>query len=288
MKGIAQFVMQYRLSAILLIGVTGLLPILVWFGNAILSLVTLRRGPAEGALILGAAALVYGLAELVMGRQMVAAVGLLLLVWLPMYGVALLLRVTISLSLALLGATAFAALMLLFWHLMVPDAHAFWQGFLAPLLEDMSQQQREETLDFVVNNLMAYVALGLWANLVMGLLLGRYWQALLFNPGGFRQEFHALRFDRRLAVVSMVMLLAASVVGQGAVFQFGVILSTPFVLQGVAMVHGLATARNWSRLWLVLLYVSMPFIYVPVALIGILDSFMDFRQRFGKRSADTG
>ncbi len=288
MKGIAQFVMQYRLSAILLIAITGLLPILVWFGNAILSLVTLRRGPAEGALILGAAVLVYGSAQLFLAGQMATAVGLLLLVWLPMYGVSLLLRVTISLPLALFGATAFAALLLLFWHLMVPDAYAFWQSFLGPLLEDMTEQQREETLAFVVNSLMAYVALGLWANLVLGLLLGRYWQALLFNPGGFRQEFHALRFDRRLALVSMVMLLSASLVGQGAVFQFGVIFSTPFVLQGIAMAHGLIGARNWSRLWLVLMYVSLPFTYVPVALVGILDSFMDFRQRFGGRSADTG
>ncbi|MCC5856979.1 MAG: hypothetical protein JJT90_02410 [Ectothiorhodospiraceae bacterium] len=279
--------MRRRLQAALLVAATALVPIVAWLGNAALALVTLRRGPQDGALILLGAVVVYGGIELVLGGQALAVVSVLLLVWLPMYGTALVLRVSISLPLAVLTVTGFALLTLAAWHIMVPEPRMFWEAMLAPVLEGMPEAERADMVRFFSTTLVAYVAIGLWANTTIGLLLGRYWQAMLYNPGGFREEFHGLRLDRRLAALALVLLLVASFAEQGAILQFGLVIAMPFLLQALAVVHTLAFRRGWSKLWLVLMYVSLPFVYVPVALVGILDSFVDIRRRYAGHGADT-
>lgn len=287
MRSLAEFIMRRRLQAALLVGVTALMPLLVWLGNGALALVTMRRGPQDGAMILVGAVIVYGAVELLLGGRALAVVAMLLLVWLPMYGAALVLRISISLQLAVLAITAFTLLALAIWHLTVPDPRALWESILAPVLEDLSDEDRAAMVTFFSTTLVAYIAIGLWANTTIGLLLGRYWQAVLYNPGGFRKEFHRLRLDRRLAVVALVLLLLASFAGQGPVLQFGLVVATPFLLQALAMTHALVYRRGWSKVWLVILYLALPFAYVPVALVGILDSFVDFRRRYAEHGADT-
>jgi len=287
MRSLAEFIMRRRLQAALLVAVTALLPILIWLGNAALALVTMRLGPRDGAVVLVGAVVLYGAVELLLGGQAMAVAAMLLAVWLPMFGAALVLRVTVSLPLAVLTITGFSLLTVAVWHIAVPNPQAFWEAMLAPVLEGMPAEEQASMVAFFSTTLVAYVAIGMWANTVIGLLLGRYLQALLYNPGGFREEFHGLRLDRRLAVLALVLLLLASLVGQGAFLQFGLLLATPFLLQALAMSHALVYQRGWSRFWLVGLYAALPFVYVPVALIGILDSFVDFRRRYAEHGAGT-
>ncbi len=287
MRSLAEFIMRRRLQAALLVAVTALLPILIWLGNAALALVTMRLGPRDGAAVLVGAVVFYGAVELLLGGQALAVAVMVLLVWLPMFGAALVLRISVSLPLAVLTITGFSLLALVFWHVAVPDPNAFWESMLAPMLEGMPAEDQASMVAFFSTTLVAYMAIGLWGNTVIGLLLGRYFQALLYNPGGFREEFHGLRLDRRLAALALGLLLAASFVGQGAFLQFGLLLATPFLLQALAVSHALVYRRGWSKLWLLVVYAALPFVYVPVALIGILDSFVDFRRRYAGHGAGT-
>jgi len=42
------------------------------------------------------------------------------------------------------------------------------------------------------------------------LMLARWWQAVLYNPGGFQQEFHQFKLQPAIAMMLMVLFLAAS------------------------------------------------------------------------------
>ncbi len=121
--------------------------------------------------------------------------------------------------------------------------------------------------------------------LIASLLLGRWWQALLFNPGGFRAEFHALRFDRVLATG---LLLGVMVCNLGAA-DYGTwasLLGLPLLLAGLGLVHHAVQFWQLGVQWLVLMYIGL-LMFGPLSLvlvgIAFLDSVFDFRARLRPR-----
>jgi len=124
---------------------------------------------------------------------------------------------------------------------------------------------------------------------VLALILGRYWQALLYNPGGFGREFRSIRLPRGPALVLLVcMLLGPSFGPQMAMLT--PLCSVPLVFAGLALIHGLVAAKHLTRFWLVGLYVTlllfMQLIYPLLVLFAIVDSLIDFRGRLASKDAD--
>lgn len=123
-------------------------------------------------------------------------------------------------------------------------------------------------------------------------MLGRYWQAVLYNPGGFGREFRAVR----LPLVPALVLLACMLIGPN--FGAGLamltpICSVPLMFAGAALLHGLVAQGRLARFWLVGLYVTlllfMQLIYPLLVVLAIVDSLIDFRGRKsppGKDSAN--
>ena len=281
MKGLASFIMRSRVTAVLFVAGTSLVPFMAWLANAALALVSLRRGSLEGLIIVGGAVAVLAVIELILTGQPGGVVALLLLVWLPILLVTAILRSTVSLPLALSVASGMGVILLLGWSLSVPDPEAFWQAQLAEMGTELAPEQRQEIIQFFGRHLAAFLVIGLWLNILIGLLLGRYWQALLYNPGGFQQEFHAFRLDWRLGLVGIGVILASLVAGEagGLLSGLTLVFAALFLVQTVAVAHALVAARNWGWWPLVVVYGLMPFAAMPMALLGMLDTLMDFRRR---------
>ena len=117
-------------------------------------------------------------------------------------------------------------------------------------------------------------------------------QAALYNPGGFRQEFHRFRLDRALAYVALPFLLGVFFTGGGLAdfFRDGALLiGSAYLVQGMALVHGISGAVGASQAWLVgfyvLLVIAMPQAVVIVATLGYVDAWLDFRARLRSRTS---
>ena len=114
------------------------------------------------------------------------------------------------------------------------------------------------------------------------LALARGWQAGLYNPGGFREEFHALRLaPRELALLVMLGVLGG-VLGLPAL---GMLAWVPLLVAGIALVHGVIGYKGMNGLWLVAFYVLLittwPMILI-VLLMAFIDAFADFRGRLAR------
>ena len=120
------------------------------------------------------------------------------------------------------------------------------------------------------------------------LILARWWQALMYNPGGFQKEFHEFRLQPSVAMLLVGLFLLASLGGTvltGWILYFVI----PLAIAGVALVHGLVGIKRLSRLFLVAFYLLLP---SPLAVqllsvAALLDSFYDFRRRI-QPPADDG
>lgn len=285
MTGLAGFILRGRLQAILFIAGTSMVPFMAWLGCAAAALVVLRKGPSEGGLVLSAAVLVLAALEMALAGNPGGVAGMVLVLWLPVYLVSMVLRVTVSLPLALVTSTALAVLGIVLWHLMVPDPEAFWRLRLAGLEQELDEGQFDEVMGIFGIQLATFMAFGLWLNVLIGLLLGRAWQAAVYNPSGFRQEFYSLRFDWRLAAAALVIMLAATATGPGLLNDIALLLAGLFAVQALAMFHAVVRGRGWNTALLFVPYLLLPIAFMVVALLGILDTWLDIRRRLLNKPA---
>jgi hypothetical protein len=283
MQGILAFAMRSRAAAIGMVALGALMPLLLWLGAGILALITLRRGLGEGAVILaGATAVLLPVYALLIGAPM-AVLQPVALIWLPVVGMAQVLRTTVSLAAAVQAGALIAVGAVAVLYGLYGDPAAFWTRILEGVGAQLFAESPGEGWNQMVEQLAPRLT-GLWITnvlmvAVLCLLLGRWWQAMLYNPGGFRREFYELRFPLWFAGVAGAAVLASIMTPPGLFADLGTVLGAVFVLQAVAVAHALVARRGWSTGWLVGFYLVLPLLLRPAVLIGLVDTIMDFRAR---------
>lgn len=299
MKLLAAFVMRGRVQAIVVTTVAALLSLLLpplsYVSGAAVGLVALRIGPGQGMVVIAGAVLaVAALGTITLGAPWVAGVFLLAL-WLPVGVLAARLRRTVDLARTLRLAAGFGGAAVIAVYATVQDPAAWWAELLQQIFAAGTGQSPlgEEALADVAALMTGMAAAALTLGIMGALLLARWWQAILYNPGGFRSEFHQLRLGRGVTVAAMALLAMASLpIGVPAHFaaELAVVMMMLFVIQGLAVAHGLVTATGASSGWLIALYLLLLFMLpqtaVTLAVVGIVDNWFDFRQHFGSQKKD--
>ncbi|MGB0449171.1 MAG: hypothetical protein ACPGF6_01180 [Porticoccaceae bacterium] len=146
-----------------------------------------------------------------------------------------------------------------------------------------AQQAISGELDFTPDRTFV---LGLFAWLigstaVCGLFVSRWWQSLLFNPGGFQKEFHEFRLDQSVAVI-LIAFVIAGVVLPLAYRPWVELMSLPLLIAGVAVVHSSVKMMNMGVHWLGLMYFGLLFIGPTGTVLiglGLVDSILNLRSR---------
>ncbi|MES2605600.1 MAG: hypothetical protein V4603_11735 [Pseudomonadota bacterium] len=277
MRGLAEYVMSGRLQAATVAVLFGLIPGLSVVSGAVVALVILRRGLQDGIQILLWAMLPPGL-QWLLGDPSPAfvLVGVVL--------ASLVLRKTQSwqmTSVLIMLAGVLLQLSLPLQQTYIAHSQEIMDTLVANGLSLQVVVDGEvvtATSRQLVDALLRFYG-GYQMLMMLGcMLLGRYWQALLYNPGGFRQEFHNLRFDRRLMGVLLV-LVALGVYGVSPLNDWLMMFCMVPILNGLAVVHSVVAQRKMGTTWVILAYLLL-FIAAPAyVLLGFVDSAIDIRKR---------
>ena len=265
MRALAEFIMRGRAQAC----AVGLLGNLFPFVSpATIGLVTLRKGSGEG---------------------------LLVALWavLP-----LIVTLYISDSSPLLTAVSVASLFMMVVSANVLTWSASWSwtmlscvvvgGFISiglgfVLADDVELLVAE--IGEVIAKLQFILGLVAWVlalSAVVSLLLSRWWQSLVFNPGGFQEEFHRLRLSNQLAVMVLIAVVAGFYLPTE--YRPWVLLAAiPLLLSGVALIHHVVKTLQLGGQWLVLMYFGL-IVFSPTTgalLVGLAfsDSMLNLRSR---------
>ncbi|WP_010488349.1 hypothetical protein [Pseudomonas sp. S9] len=287
MRAIAEFIMRGRMQATLVVVGSAALPLLFWLSAAAGCLVLLRRGLSDALGIL-AWALLPAIGWWYFGEPRT------LMVLLGALGLGLLLRSSMSWNRVLLCSVALGLVygLVLGTVFREPiDAMAGELKQLMPQMLDGVYQQMSVDERARLDSLIAPVLTGLLAALLqivslLSLMLGRYWQALLYNPGGFGREFRTLKLPPPLAMLLLVgMLLGPNLGPQMAMLT--PLCSVPLAFAGIALIHGLVAQGRMSKFWLLGLYITlllfMQLTYPLLVVIAIVDSLFDFRGRHERK-----
>lgn len=267
-----------------------LMPPISIVSSATVALVTLRRGAYEGFLVLLSASLAAAALGLLILGNFQFAFGYALILWLPVWMLSVVLREGRHLSLALEIASVFGILMIIGFYYFVEDPALYWQAILQVLIQPMAQaselpaEQLEQTTILLGKYMTGIIATGSVTGLLLGLLLARWWQANLYNPGGFGIEYLSLRMPSRFTIATMIVFVIATVSGEmisELAWNIGILLFMVYMFVGTAIAHALIASTKVKRFVLPLFYLLIfvvPHIVIPVAIIGISDTWLNLRK----------
>lgn len=259
--------------------------------SASVALVTLRRGAFEGLYVLvcsSAAASLLGF--FLLGSYQFALLYSMVL-WLPVWLISIVLREGRHLSLAVEFAVLIGVLGVVGFYLYEAEPAAMWKEALSHMVPpNVPVDEIQRTLDVLSHYMTGVAAAGTVFGLLFGLFLGRWWQSVLYNPGGFKQEFLSLHTKPRLAMGS-IAVVAVAWASSGALSEVAwnmtILLFVLYTCIGTAVLHAVFASMKLGRYLVPMLYLTLfliPHAMLPVALVGLSDAWMNLRNKISNQT----
>ncbi|OGT46687.1 MAG: hypothetical protein A3E82_01200 [Gammaproteobacteria bacterium RIFCSPHIGHO2_12_FULL_38_11] len=296
MNSIGKFLLVKERNAIITAFICALLSVFNFptgiIAVIIVGLITLQRGPKSGLWLLAWIAL-PPIALFALRR--VGLFDVLLFRCIFMWVFAVVLRRFHAWGLLLEGIALFGVVLIILLHLAFPNLQAWWKtellAYINPLVLEahshikLTAAQLTAFLVPMATGIVFFYATG---TLILQLIIARFWQYSLFNPGAFAKEFIQIR----VSIISLVLVLFLLVF---ALFKKSMVIDAfpsallPFFIAGLSLMHFFAQQKKHLIYVLILMYLGLfflPAIVVSVlSLFAFTDVFFGFR-KWGLSVAD--
>ncbi|MFT5133051.1 MAG: hypothetical protein ACI9SC_001520, partial [Gammaproteobacteria bacterium] len=239
--------------------------------------------------IIGTLVLVSLLAWLLSIQPLLSLV-MLLTIWVPVCLCAAALRRTQKPVMMSLTAAGLAVAYIFFMYVRFGDVESFWRSLLQEMLNSElaagNTEQIQQAIEIAPPLMNAVVASSLVISLTAAVLIARWWQSSLFNPGGFSKEFHVFCLPKQLAlptIVGMGLLFLGEQAFAPLLRELLVVMVILYLFQGIASIHRTVKKRSLSSIWLIVMYfllaswVLTPVMVIFIAWIGMTDSLLSSR-----------
>lgn len=297
MQAIAAFVLRGRHQAILsIIGLAALELIFTrvgLFSAAAIGLVTLVQGQRQGLIVM-LVATTFFLVIASISNQTATSIVFVLIYWLPTWFLAQLLARQISLQLVILSAGVIGLVAsVITANLYITYEQQFnlfiLDNFLPAFKGVNTGLSPDELKVFLISlgkqvatNCAAYWVLSMCINL----FIARWWQAMIYHPGGFGEEFRSIRFGLIPAIGGMLIVMLTLSIGSGLLSQIFLsclsVVILLFLMQGLSITHYVVKVRKLASVWLVVTYflvILLPYQMFLIAIIGLSDNWVNYRKR---------
>jgi len=292
---LATYIMRGRVQAMIVASSLALLSLMMppvsVVSSATVALVTLRRGAFEGLYVLVCSSVAAGLLGfLALGNYQFALLYVIVL-WVPVWLISIVLREGRHLSLAVEIAILIGILGVIGFYLYASEPAAIWKAVLLQMVPaDAPIADIQRTIDVLAHYMTGVVAAGSVFGLLFGLFLGRWWQANLYNPGGFKQEFLSLDTKPRLSIAT-VAVAAIALASPGVISEIAwnvtILLFVLYTVTGTSVLHTVFAGMKLGRYMVPMLYITLlliPHAMLLVALIGLSDPWLDLRNKKSNQS----
>lgn len=296
MQALARYSLSGPWQAVLVISLLGigawmLFP-LMYLSGALLALVAMQMGPGKASQVLLGGLVVQGIAGTVLMASPSVALALAAVIWVPIVALGGQVWNRASLPPALATVALLGLVAVVGFYLLHEDPGLWWQERLehtmAVRAPDGLMAGGDADLATLIGRVAAYLPgafAGVWVmGLAAGLVLGRWLQSCLYRPGAFGIEFQAWRLGKRWSGIVAACLFVASWRTDLAI-NLLVPLTVVLSLPAFGLMHALLQGRAGAKIWLGLLYAAlllMPHLVAVLAVVALLDGWLDFRARAPK------
>ena len=279
MKALAEFILRGRLQALVVALIGSFFPLI---SSAAIALVSLCKGAKEGTLLF-----LWVSLALVLAQRAGAENSLLTAVSISSLGImvftASLHRVLASWQWTLLATVLVAVICAQGFGLFMGSSVTALVATAQEMLNAVtSEEQTRSSVSLTESMVLGLIATILAVGSVMSLMLARWWQAGIKNPGGFQKEFHSFAIDANIAVMLILVLIAGQFFSKNTQI-WADLAALPLLIAGIALVHYVVKLFNQGKQWLAFLYAGIIMLGKPVTLIlvvlGLTDSLIDLRSK---------
>ncbi|MGC6480775.1 MAG: hypothetical protein ACON4S_00940 [Porticoccaceae bacterium] len=279
MKALAEFILRGRLQALVVALIGSFFPLI---SSAAIALVSLCKGAKEGTLLF-----LWVSLALVLAQRAGAENSLLTAVSISSLGVmvftASVHRVLASWQWTLLATVLVAVICAQGFGLFMGSSVTALVATAQEMLNAVtSEEQTRSSVSLTESMVLGLIATILAVGSVMSLMLARWWQAGIKNPGGFQKEFHSFAIDANIAVMLILVLIAGQFFSKNTQI-WADLAALPLLIAGIALVHYVVKLFNQGKQWLAFLYAGIIMLGKPVTLIlvvlGLTDSLIDLRSK---------
>lgn len=294
MMFLARFILKGPNQAALVAATMAILGILltpaVWVSAAAIALVTLVQDFRQGMRVMAFAIIGSVLFASLIFSSPGVVVYFVLMVWLPAWLAATVLKQTVSLALSLQCITALSLLAIFVLYVGFPGFGEFWREPLDLLVQQLAEQYQgqlslqelQQAEEWVIKLIPGLIASSILLGTMISLFLARWWQAAVFNPGGFGKEFQSLNLGKAAALIATGIVVASVIIGTDPVYAMLLVILALYLTQAMSIVHAIFARRQLNAAWLYVFYVAIifvPHIVAVLVLVGITDAWIDFRRR---------
>ena len=287
---IGKYVLSGGLQAVLAITLSTLISLLLLpkfiylinpfsylISGSVVSLITLKKG------------MLYTLQPLVLSWFILLALGItqerltqeVMIIWLPILFLSGILRFNENQGVLIF----FAGLATIIFYLIIGDLSAWWNEGLSIAFEQALPSEHLDAYQLVFDSMAKLMNTLVMFYMLIAILFARWWQSRLFNSGGFRKEFYALRVPKivlPIFVVTMILAFSAGDLSQDIFRDILVVLIFMYLIQGLSFVHRTIDKLKLSVSWLIVLYcllMFVPHMGLIISCLGIVDTFSEWHNK---------
>ncbi len=266
------------------------LPPAAWVSGAAVVLITLVVSSKSGLVTALLAVVGAGVFTLLFPTQQVFVV-IALLIW--SWITALVLRQTVSLSYSLQVLTVVTLLAVTMIFAVMPNMAEHLREPLDIIVEELAQQSDElsyeelkQAEDWAIKFAPGLFVISIFFGTILSLFLGRWWQAVFYNPGGFGEEFRSLNLGKISAMSAVALIFLALAMGSVFAFALVTVVFVLYSIQALSLLHAVVKIRQINAVWLFVVYLIMlfvPQVLLLLILAGFADPWIGLRQRISKK-----
>jgi hypothetical protein len=282
LKSFAHYLLKKRSNAAWVALAFSVPAFLSTFSMVIVGLVTLRKGAKEGLYVLIWATLPF-IAHAYVAKSMaffITALSSFVFFWL----FAWLLKRYGSWSLVLQVAAILSVVIVAGAHVVYGDVTQIWRSYISEAIQHSPMLENVEISSATVHKL-ASIATGVellfaMVAIMLKLVVARWWQASVFNPGGLRKELLQIRLNKLVLLLFVLLMVLALVYKTLAPIDVLLPLLGAYMLAGLSILHFWLGSYKHALLALVGFYIAVamvPAVLLVVVLLAVVDSVVNLR-----------
>jgi len=177
-------------------------------------------------------------------------------------------------------------------YLLAPNIGEHWRESLDIMVAQLAEQSEDfnladlkQTEDWIITFLPGLFVSSVMFGTMLSLFLARWWQAALYNPGGFGKEFQSMNLGKFSALCAMAILLIAMAVGNVFSVALVTVVSVLYSVQALSLLHAVMKIRQVNTAWLFAIYLIMffiPQVLLLLILLSFVDPWLDIRRRVAR------
>lgn len=291
MNRVTQFFLKHRWFTALFAFVALVFPFTNWMSMIAVALVTLRKGPRSGFWIVAVSSLAVvllgtAIPKLGWGVLVVNVLFGTVLIWV----LASLLRATESWSQVITLTMMIGLITIAAAHIHDPNiiahqkmlANYHLNHFIAQANNAKMSPEIKAAFDATMKMVVGLFVFMVLGSVLMSLMAARALQAKAFQPGGLRQELHAIRINL-LDLTALTLIGFMAYLHHSYAIDMLPLLLLPFLFAGSAFVHRYVDGKKHNKLLLVAYYVLLGTLLVQMIMFTTVLAIVDYvRQIRGK------